>query len=192
MLYDEEKDYVMRMIREVSRVLFSILFGKQYVQVETELENKFRTEGTPENALKDLVVRGQICEAENILLEDLDYSNKASVAFAVMFYRYLGEMEDGFLQQNLHVCKVRFNQSHYFAKSNTLMLNYTAVVDSMDVHENEEIDSYRWFTREEAAKNVAGSSLAGDFLNGYLTGEYHFSDSIKHSDGEDEKETEKP
>ena len=45
MLYDEEKDYVMRMIREVSRVLFSILFGKQYVQVETELENKFRTEG---------------------------------------------------------------------------------------------------------------------------------------------------
>ena len=77
MLYDEEKDYVMRMIREVSRVLFSILFGKQYVQIETELENKFRTEGTPENALKDLVDRGQICEAENILLEDLDYSNKA-------------------------------------------------------------------------------------------------------------------
>ena len=96
MLYDEEKDYVMRMIREVSRVLFSILFGKQYVQIETELENKFRTEGTPENALKDLVDRGQICEAENILLEDLDYSNKASAAFAVMFYRYLGEMEDGF------------------------------------------------------------------------------------------------
>lgn len=71
MLYDEEKDYIMRMIREVSRVLFSILFGKQYTQVELELENKFRTEGTPENVIKDLADRGQICEAENILLEDL-------------------------------------------------------------------------------------------------------------------------
>lgn len=38
MLYDEEKDYVMRMIREVSRVLFSIIFGKQYTQVETEIK----------------------------------------------------------------------------------------------------------------------------------------------------------
>ena len=46
----------------------------------------------------------------------------------------------------------------------------------MDVHENNEIDSYRWFSREEAAKNIARRSLAGDFLKGYLTGEYHFSD----------------
>ena len=38
MLYDEEKDYVMRMIREVSRVLFSIIFGKQSTQVETEIK----------------------------------------------------------------------------------------------------------------------------------------------------------
>ncbi len=75
----------------------------------------------------------------------------------------------------LHVRKVRFNHSHYFEKSNTLMLNFTAVVDGMDVHENREIDSYRWFTREEARDNVSRPSLAGDFLDGYLTGEYHFS-----------------
>ena len=79
-------------------------------------------------------------------------------------------------EMNLRVVKVRFNHSHYFSKSNTLMLNYTAIVDSMDVHENDEIDAYRWFSREEAAKNVARHSLAGDFLKGYLTGEYHFSD----------------
>ena len=39
MLYDEEKDYMMRMICEISRVLFSMLFGKKYTQVETELRN---------------------------------------------------------------------------------------------------------------------------------------------------------
>ena len=107
--------------------MFSILFGKQYVQVETELENKFRTEGTPENALKDLVDRGQICEAENILLEDLDYSNKASVAFAVMFYRYLGEMEDGFLQQH------DFSTQEVLDGLDSLIENsgYSGIVDMM-------------------------------------------------------------
>ncbi len=55
MLYDEEKDYLMRMIREVSRVLFSIIFGKQYVQVELEQQDRFRVAGTPLNALKEMI-----------------------------------------------------------------------------------------------------------------------------------------
>ena len=69
MLYDEEKDYIMRMIREVSRVLFSIIFGKRYAQVELEIRNKYETTGTPQNALKDLVDRGQIDKAENSAVE---------------------------------------------------------------------------------------------------------------------------
>ena len=100
MLYDEEKDYVMRMIREVSRVLFSIIFGKQYTQVETEIENKYQTAGTPQNALRDLVDRGEIDKAENMLLEDIDYSDREDVAAAVVFYQYLGEKPDEFLEQH--------------------------------------------------------------------------------------------
>ena len=75
----------------------------------------------------------------------------------------------------LHVTEVHFNHSHYFELSNTLMLNFTAVVDSTTVHENREIDSYQWFTPEEARKSVSRPSLAGDFLDGYLTGDYHFT-----------------
>jgi NAD+ diphosphatase len=78
-------------------------------------------------------------------------------------------------EMDLDVVGVHFNHSHYFEKSNTLMLNFTAVVDSTAVHENREIDSYRWFTPEEARKNVSWPSLAGDFLDGYLTGDYHFT-----------------
>ena len=100
MLYDEEKDYVMRMIREVSRVLFSIIFGKQYTQVETVIENKYQTAGTPQNALRDLVDRGEIDKAENMLLEDIDYSDREDVAAAVVFYQYLGEEPDRFLEQH--------------------------------------------------------------------------------------------
>jgi hypothetical protein len=92
---------MMRMIREISRVLFSMLFGKKYTQVETELRNKFRTEGTPQDALKDLVDHGKNNEAENMLLEDIDYESKESVAEAVLFYRYVGELSDEFLEQHV-------------------------------------------------------------------------------------------
>ena len=100
MLYDEEKDYIMRMIREVSRVLFSIIFGKRYAQVELEIRNKYETAGTPQNALKDLVDQGQIDKAENMLLEDIDYSRKEDIASAVVFYQYLGEKPDSLLEQH--------------------------------------------------------------------------------------------
>ena len=100
MLYDEEKDYIMRMIREVSRVLFSIIFGKRYAQVELEIRNKYETTGTPQNALKDLVDQGQIDKAENMLLEDIDYSRKEDIASAVVFYQYLGEKPDSLLEQH--------------------------------------------------------------------------------------------
>ena len=76
-------------------------------------------------------------------------------------------------EMNLDVHQVRFNHSHYFAKSNTLMLNFTAIVDG-HVHPNWEIDSYHWFSREEARKNIRPNSLAEAFLVGYLDGAYHF------------------
>lgn len=34
MLYEEEKDYIMRIIKEMICVLISVLLGKRYVQVE--------------------------------------------------------------------------------------------------------------------------------------------------------------
>lgn len=76
-------------------------------------------------------------------------------------------------EMNLDVHQVRFNHSHYFAKSNTLMLNFTTIVDG-HVHPNWEIDSYHWFSREEARKNIRPNSLAEAFLVGYLDGTYHF------------------
>ena len=34
MNFTDEKDYIMRMIKEMVRVLFSLAFGKEYVSVE--------------------------------------------------------------------------------------------------------------------------------------------------------------
>ena len=77
--------------------------------------------------------------------------------------------EIGLEARNIH-----FNHSHYFAPSNTLMLNFTVTVDNQDAHPNYEVDAWKWFSVEEAQKNIKPDSLAQAFLTGFLTGEYHF------------------
>ena len=74
----------------------------------------------------------------------------------------------------LTVETLRFNRSHYFAPSNTLMLNFTVTVAEDDPHPNWEVDAWRWFTVEEARRNIKPGSLAAAFLNGYFDGSYPF------------------
>ena len=100
MLYEDEKDYIMRMIKEMARVLFSLMLGKRYTQVELPGENRFSVSGKNLGDLKEMADRGKINEAENLLLENLDYENKEEVAAAVLFYEYVGQMEEGFLKKN--------------------------------------------------------------------------------------------
>ena len=45
MTFEDEKDYIMRIIKEMVRVLFSLMLGKKYVAVEMEKENKFEVSG---------------------------------------------------------------------------------------------------------------------------------------------------
>ena len=100
MLYEDEKDYIMRMIKEMARVLFSLMLGKQYTQVELPGENLFSVSGKNLGDLKEMADRGKINEAENLLLENLDYENKEEVTAAVLFYEYVGQMEESFLKEN--------------------------------------------------------------------------------------------
>lgn len=74
----------------------------------------------------------------------------------------------------LEALSVRFNRSHYFAPTNTLMLNFTVTVREPEVHTNFEVDDWRWFSLAEARENIKPKSLAKAFLEGYLTGSYSF------------------
>ena len=72
-------------------------------------------------------------------------------------------------ETGMTVDHMKFNRSQYFEKSDTLMCNFTAYVKSADeMHANYEIDSYKWFSCEEAAKNIRPGSLAEHFLVSYL------------------------
>ena len=49
------------------------------------------------------------------------------------------------------------------------MCNFTAFVkDDSELSPNQEVDSYQWFTPDEARKNIRPNSLAERFLNAYL------------------------
>lgn len=100
MRFKDEKDYIMRMIKEMVSVLFSILLGKQYVSVDEERKNGYEVSGTDLNDLLDMIDNGQINEAENLMLDDIDYSDKKGLAAALLFYQYLSEKKKDFLQDH--------------------------------------------------------------------------------------------
>ncbi len=100
MHFEDEKDYLMRIMKEVISVLFSFLLGKTYVSVELERENHYQVSGRDLNGLLEMIDQGQINEAENILLGRLDYRNQHEVAAATLFYQYLSEKEESFLKQH--------------------------------------------------------------------------------------------
>ena len=60
----DEKDYLMRLIKEVVRALFSIAFGKKFVSVELERENKYEVSGKDFNDFLKMADLGLINEAE--------------------------------------------------------------------------------------------------------------------------------
>lgn len=100
MQYDDEKDYIMRMIKETTRVLFTLLSGKKYTHIKLPQENKYEVSGSKLDIYKDMADQGNINEAENILLENIDYNNKDEVTAAVFFYQYISNKGEEFLKQN--------------------------------------------------------------------------------------------
>lgn len=101
--FNDEKDYTMRIIKEMVRVLFSLMLGKQYKSVELPAENQrprckqYEVSGKALEQLKKMVDKGFINEAENRLLETMDYTKKEEVLAAILFYQYIGEKDNAFL-----------------------------------------------------------------------------------------------
>ena len=100
MYFTDEKDYIMRMIKEMVRVLFSLMFGKKYVSVELEKENKYEVSGKNLKDFLDMIDSGEINEAENILLDSIDYTDRNEVMAAALFDQYLSEKDSEFLKNN--------------------------------------------------------------------------------------------
>ncbi len=70
----------------------------------------------------------------------------------------------------LDVISMKFNKSAYFEKSNTLMLNFSCIVNSESLSglNTGEVDTAKWFTPDRAREEIKPGSLARCFLINYL------------------------
>lgn len=94
-----EQDYVMRLIKEMVRAILKLLFN-----IDTEsptvdlLENREEKEAL-ENLL-DMVDAGKINEVENKLFDLTDDATVNDLKIALLFYSYLNDKTDDFLETN--------------------------------------------------------------------------------------------
>ena len=65
----------------------------------------------------------------------------------------------------LEARELRYLGSHYYEPSETLMLNFAVTVAETEAHSNFEVDSWRWFTAEQARSAVRPGGLAARLLD---------------------------
>ncbi len=100
--------------------------------------------------------------------------------YGTSFYRLVagyinkGENAEEALVREMHEeigvspLEYHFQKTEYFAKSNTLMINYYVVLENEEITPNYEIDSYSWFPIEEGKEAIKDASLASKFYQYYL------------------------
>ncbi|MGN1184548.1 MAG: DUF6483 family protein [Oliverpabstia sp.] len=95
-----EQDYIMRLIKEMVRAILKLLFSIDTESPSSELLKDAEEKQTLESLL-DLVDAGRIDEAENRIFEITENLNKSNFEIALLFYSYLNDKSDDFLEENI-------------------------------------------------------------------------------------------
>ena len=94
-----EQDYVMRLIKEMVRAILKLVFNIDTESPTVELWENKEEQKTLGNLL-DMVDAGEINEAENKLYDLIDNADVKSIEIALLFYSYLNDKADNFLEEN--------------------------------------------------------------------------------------------
>lgn len=97
---DYEQDYVMRMIKDLARALALLIFGKKDIRYEIPEEKERTEEDNLYARLLQMADRGEINEAENILLTKFPKESSHYVIMAADFYQHIAEYSDEFLEEH--------------------------------------------------------------------------------------------
>ena len=95
-----KQDYLMRMINDVVRGLALVLTGQREVRYELPKEQERTEEEKLYARILEMADRGEINEAENILLGDLSENTPGYGIMVADFYQHLDEFEDDFLEEH--------------------------------------------------------------------------------------------
>ncbi len=96
---DFEQDYIMRMIKQMVAIFISLILGKENKIYDLPLEDQYKASEGLLRELLTMVNDGKINEAENLLYESFDQDNKKSIENAILFYSYLNELDNDFLEK---------------------------------------------------------------------------------------------
>ena len=94
-----EQDYIIRLIKEMIRAILKLLFHMDTDNPNKDLLEEKESQDTLEKLL-DMVDNGDINEAENQIYDMTSDDNMVNLEVALLFYSYLNEKEDDFLQKN--------------------------------------------------------------------------------------------
>lgn len=94
-----EQDYVMRLIKEMVRAILKLLFQMDTQSPTAELLESEEEKQTLEDLL-DMVDAGKINEAEDRLYDLIDVTDQKTLEVALLFYSYLNEQTDDYLEAN--------------------------------------------------------------------------------------------
>lgn len=96
---DFEQDYIIRMIKQMVAILVRVLLGKENKTYELPLGDQNQSSEGLLRELLTMVNEGKINEAENLLYESFELDNKKNIENAILFYSYLNELDDDFLEK---------------------------------------------------------------------------------------------
>lgn len=100
---DYEQDYIMRLIKDMARMIARLLLGKDSPAYELpEEEEKDSGADAAYRELARLIDEGRINEAENRLCDYLDQGSgsREELAAALGFYDYLSGCSEDFLEEH--------------------------------------------------------------------------------------------
>ncbi len=94
-----EQDYIMRLIKEMVRAILKLLFNIDTESPSAELLEESEQRETLDTLL-DMIDDGRINEADNMIYKITEDNNKVNLEVALLFYSYLNDKSDDFLEEN--------------------------------------------------------------------------------------------
>ena len=95
-----EKDYILRMIKDLTKSIAHLILGKSEIGYELPEESEYSKVDTLYVKLIELVNMGQINEAEDLLFDEINPSDMRQFEMAMSFYLYLNDFGDDYLEKN--------------------------------------------------------------------------------------------
>ena len=95
-----EKDYILRMIKDLTKSIAHLILGKSEIEYELPKESEYSRVDTLYVKLIELVNMGQINEAEDLLFDEINPYDMRQFEMAMSFYLYLNDFGDDYLEKN--------------------------------------------------------------------------------------------